>query len=214
MGIEKRYGYCICHDKYSPLNSKGLCPIGAKERHERSAASKNMVVKKKRNEKEIKKENGFDNALRNDIHKSLGIFSTVYGDYRKPQLAMEVQKQAAKKKTKINHISKEKAKENTELARLKKTKILEIGKTCEMCGKHGEVDLFHIIGVGDKKHSTNPVNTILSCRFCHLVWGANDWSKIVKFKNFDEIMERLKSLDEGKYWKLKHKIDEYYAKSN
>ena len=215
MGIEKRYGYCICHDKYSPLNSKGLCPIGAKERHERSAAAKNMVVKKKRNEKEIKKENGFDNALRNDIHKSLGIFSTVYGDYLKPQLDLEVQKQTPKKKKKINSISKDKAIEISLLGAIKKQKIKVQGKACEMCGKHGEVDLFHIIGVGDKKHSTNPLNLMLCCQEpCHNAWTNNDWSKIVKFKNFDEIMERLKSLDEGKYWKLKHKIDEYYAKSN
>lgn len=208
MGIEKRYGYCICHDKYSPLNSKGLCPIGAKERHERSAASKNMVVKKKRNEKEIKKENGFDTARRNANHDGL---QEVEGRNRGTQTPISVQKQVAKKKTKINHISKEKAKENTELARLKKTKILEIGKTCEMCGNHGEVDLFHIIGVGDKNHSTNPINLLLACRWCHLIWGANDWSKIVKFKNFDEIMERLKSLDEGKYWRLWHKVKPFIS---
>lgn len=43
------------------------------------------------------------------------------------------------------------------------------------------------------------------CEMC----GKHGEAKIVKFKNFDEIMDRLKSLDEGKYWKLKHKIDEY-----
>ncbi len=122
---------------------------------------------------------------------------------------MEVQKQVTKKKTKIKPISKDKAAEISLLGIIKKQKIEVQGKVCEMCGKHGEVDLFHIIGVGDKKHSTNPINLILSCRFCHLVWGANDWSKIVKFKNFDEIMERLKSLDEGKYWKLWHKIEPF-----
>lgn len=173
-----------------------------------------MVVKKNSNKKEIEKENGFDNSRRNCIHESHRIFSTVHGSHRKPQLAMEVQKQTAKKKTKINPISKVKAAEIALLGNIKKQKIEVQGKVCEMCGKHGEVDLFHIIGVGDKKHSTNEKNLSLSCRFCHLVWGANDWSKIVKFKNFDEIMERLKSLDEGKYWKLKHKIEKYENESH
>lgn len=206
MGIEKRYGYCICHDKYSPLNSKGLCPIGAKERHERSAAAKNMVVKKKRNEKEIKKENGFDTARRNDNHDGL---QEVEGRNRGTQTPLSVQKQVAKKKKKIKPISKDKAIEISLLGIIKKQKIEVQGKACEMCGKHGEVDLFHIIGVGDKNHSTNPINLLLACRWCHLIWGANDWSKIVKFKNFDEIMERLKSLDEGKYWRLWHKVEPF-----
>jgi hypothetical protein len=50
MGLEKRYGYCICHNTMSSLNAKGLCPIGAKERHEKSAESKGLTIKKKGND--------------------------------------------------------------------------------------------------------------------------------------------------------------------
>lgn len=50
MGLEKRYGYCICHNTMSSLNAKGLCPIGAKERHERNAESKGFTIKKKYND--------------------------------------------------------------------------------------------------------------------------------------------------------------------
>ncbi len=205
-----KYGYCLNHPKTYAINAKKLCSVCTKERHERSAASKGILTKNARNNENIaitEIDNGTDNTRRNTSFDSL---QQVDGSYREPQLAMEVQKQASKKKTKINPISKDKIRELSRLAEIKARKKALQTSECEMCGKQGEVDLFHIIGVGDKKHSTNPLNTLLSCRWCHLIWGANDWSKIVKFKNFDEIMERLKSLDEGKYWKLKHKIDKYY----
>jgi hypothetical protein len=182
-----KYGFCLNHPNKIARNAKRLCDTCTKERHERSAESKGFTIKKK--------EDGFSK-----IHNELS--------------RQELYKEAKSKKTKIKPISKDKASEINLLSEIKKQKIHKVGKQCEICDKPGEVDLFHIIGVGDKKHSTNPTNLLLSCRFCHLVWGANDWSKIVKFKNFEEIMSRLKSLDEGKYWKLKHKIDKYYEQSN
>jgi hypothetical protein len=176
----------------SSLNAKGLCPIGAKERHERSAESKGFTIKKK--------DDDINGSIKNDSRDSTN-----------NRLLEETTKTSPinKAKIKINNISKIKVIELAELAKIKKCKISLQGKNCELCEKQGEVDLFHIIGVGDKKHSTNETNLLLSCRFCHLVWGANDWAKIVKFKNFNEIMERLKSLDEGKYWKFWHKIEKH-----
>lgn len=202
-----KYGYCLNHPNTYAVNAKKLCAVCTKERHERSAESKNMVVKKKSTEKEIEKDNGINTTRRRAIE--LRSIQESCERNERPHGKVQEKRQATFKKAKINPISKDKATEIATLGAIKKQKIEVQGKVCEMCGKHGEVDLFHIIGVGDKKHSTNTINLILSCRFCHLVWGANDWSKIVKFLNFDEIMERLKSLDEGKYWKLKHKIDEY-----
>lgn len=183
----------------SSINAKGLCPIGAKEAREKSAESKGLTIKKK--------DNGFDNTRRRTPNLR-GIQRVSKWD-KNTHISIQVQKQTFKKKAKIKPISKDKAIENAELAKIKKQKIESQGNVCEMCRNNGNVDLFHIIGVGDKKHSTNPINLLLSCRFCHLVWGANDWGKIVKFKNFDEIMERLKSLDEGKYWKLWHKLERF-----
>ena len=170
-----KYGYCLNHPQTYAINAKKLCGVCTKARHEKSAESKGLTVKKK--------DDG--GQQRNGIHKSIRSFPKLNGSYRKPQLDLEVQKQVTKKKTKINPISKDKAAEISLLGAIKKQKIEVQGKVCEMCGNNGEVDLFHIIGVGDKKHSTNPINTLLACRQCHDIWGANDWLKIVKFKNFD-----------------------------
>lgn len=49
----QKYGICICHGRNNPINSKGLCPIGAKKRHERSAASKGMLTKSARNNENL-----------------------------------------------------------------------------------------------------------------------------------------------------------------
>lgn len=49
----QKFGICTCHNKNNPINAKGLCPEGARERHEHSATMKNMVVKKNRNNLEI-----------------------------------------------------------------------------------------------------------------------------------------------------------------
>ena len=202
-----KYGYCLNHQNTYAVNAKKLCGVCTKERHNRSAESKNMVVKKKSNKKEIEKDNGLNTTRRRAIE--LRSIQESCERNERPHGKVQKERQATFNKNKIKSISKDKTTELRRLAEIKKSKILVEGSYCAMCGKQGDVDLFHIIGVGDKKHSTNTINLILSCRFCHLVWGANDWSKIVKFLNFDEIMERLKSLDEGKYWKLKHKIDEY-----
>lgn len=176
--------YCLNHPNTYAVNAKKLCGTCTKARHVKSAENKGFTVKKK--------EDGFSKA---------------HNEFGRQQLFKEKFKT---KKTKIKPISKDKASELRRLAEIKKSKITLQGNACEMCGKNGEVDLFHMIGVGDKKFSTDENNLMLSCREpCHNAWTNNDWSKIVKFKNFDEIMSRLKSLDEGKYWKLKHKIDEY-----
>jgi len=179
--MEKRYGNCVCHNRYSSLNAKGLCPEGARERNNLVAINKGF--KEKENEC-------------NERSYETGI----------PIRPIE------SKKAKINRISENKKHELAFLAEIKKSKIAAQGSKCEMCEKQGEVDLFHIIGVGDKKHATNPENLLLSCRFCHLIWGANDFEKILKFNNFDDIMNRLKALDSGKYWKFRHKIEKHILK--
>ena len=203
-----KYGYCLNHPNTYAVNAKKLCAVCTKERHERSAESKNMVVKKKSTEKEIEKDNGINTTRRRATE--LRSLQESCERNERPQGKVQEKRQTTFNKAKINPISKDKATEIATLGAIKKQKIKVQGKACEMCGKHGEVDLFHIIGVGDKKHSTNPLNLMLCCQEpCHNAWTNNDWSKIVKFKNFDEIMERLKSLDEGKYWRLWHKVEPF-----
>lgn len=191
--MEKRYGNCVCHNRYSSLNAKGLCPEGARERNNLVAINKGFKVKEDDNERsegnariEFGGENKYEEIITPATYKS--------------------------KKAKINRVSENKKHELAVLAQIKKSKIAAQGSKCEMCEKQGEVDLFHIIGVGDKKHATTPENLLLSCRFCHLIWGANDFEKILKFNNFDDIMNRLKSLDSGKYWKFRHKIEKHVLK--
>lgn len=41
----QKYGICTCHNKHNPINSRGLCPEGARERRECSAASKGIITK-------------------------------------------------------------------------------------------------------------------------------------------------------------------------
>lgn len=197
-----KYGYCTNHSTRFAVNAKKLCTECTRERHRKSAESKGFTIKEK------------SNGSLEDIHTRQEDPAQPNGQDISFPRREGIQKGAFTfKKAKIKPVSKDKAIEVSILAKIKSEKIRELGKVCEMCPRHGDVDLFHIIGVGDKKHSINPINLLLSCRFCHLVWGANDWGKIIKFKNFDDIMERLKSLDEGKYWKLKHKIDEYLVKA-
>lgn len=202
-----KYGYCLNHPNTYAVNAKKLCAVCTKERHERSAESKNMVVKKKSTEKEIEKDNGINTTRRRAIE--LRSIQESCERNERPQGKVQKKRQTTFNKTKINPISKSKNIELSKLVKIKKRKILLQGNACEMCGAiSGCLDLFHIIGVGDKRFSTDDRNLMLSCREpCHNAWTNNDWAKIVKFKNFDEIMERLKSLDEGKYWKIKHKID-------
>lgn len=68
----QKYGICTCHNKHNPINSKGLCPEGARQRHKYSASMKNMVVKKKSNKKEIEKEDG-TNSTRGRTQELRGI---------------------------------------------------------------------------------------------------------------------------------------------
>ena len=50
-----KYGYCLNHPNTYAVNAKKLCAVCTKERHERSAESKNMVVKKRVPKKKSKK---------------------------------------------------------------------------------------------------------------------------------------------------------------
>jgi hypothetical protein len=43
--LDKRYGNCVCHNRYSSLNAKGLCPEGARERNNLVAINKGFVIK-------------------------------------------------------------------------------------------------------------------------------------------------------------------------
>lgn len=222
MGL-KKYGICICHDKFNPINSKGLCPIGAKERHKKSAESKGLTAKEKENDEELRKSRSQGTSiypLRGRLRTKEPKTSKSFGSILQQKLERENEASVLKaektkkyplKKTKIKPVSKDKAIELSRLAQIKKRKISLQGKNCELCGKSGEVDLFHIIGVGDKRFATDERNLLLSCRDCHNSWTINDWARIVNFSNFNEIMERLRSMDEGKYWKLKHKIDKYHG---
>lgn len=206
--MTQKYGICTCHNKHNPINSRGLCPEGVRDRRESSAASKGIITKRVKAKNE---EDGSDNTRgRTQELRSIQDFS----EFDRGQQGEIPEKKPLNFKTsKIKPRSEKKKQEDVELARIKKLKIAELEKKCEMCGRPGEVDLFHIIGRGDKKYSSDPTNLLLSCRWCHNVWTANDWGKIIKFNNFQDIMDRLKSLNEGYYWKLKHKIDEYLQRN-
>lgn len=205
-----KYGFCLNHPKTYAVNAKRLCAVCTKGRHKKSAESKGLTVKEKENNGESRQSRSqrtsiypIRRGLRTKEPKTPKSFGSIL------QKPTGKERKATVKKTKIKPVSKDKAIELSRLAQIKKRKISLQGKNCELCGKQGEVDLFHIIGVGDKRFATDERNLLLSCRDCHNSWTINDWARILKFSNFNEIMERLRSMDEGKYWKLKHKIDEH-----
>jgi len=138
MGLAKRYGYCICHNTMSSLNAKGLCPIGAKERHEKSAKSKGIITKNARNVENLaiskgftikKKEDGICNRAREDRVEGCD------GQLRSKDKSFK------KTKTKINYRS-EKGKELAKQELLLFQKLFqERPPSCEYCGT--EITVFN-----------------------------------------------------------------------
>jgi len=108
-----KYGYCLNHPNTYAVNAKKLCAVCTKERHERSAESKNMVVKKKSTEKEIEKDNGINTTRRRATE--LRSLQESCERNERPQGKVQEKRQTTFNKTKIKSISKDKAKELNQL---------------------------------------------------------------------------------------------------
>jgi hypothetical protein len=117
-----------------------------------------------------------------------------------------------------NGIAKEsdkQKKDNAKLAAIKAKKIKEMGSECESCGQTGALDLSHLAPKSTfPEHKTNERLLVLhgserygTC-YCHTNWESNNYKEIAKFKNFHEIMLRIREMDEGYYWVLVHKFKE------
>ena len=87
-----KYGYCLNHQNTYAVNAKKLCGVCTKERHNRSAESKNMVVKKKSNKKKSKKT--MDLILHEDERQS-------YEAYKSLVSAMSDHKEKFKRKDRL-----------------------------------------------------------------------------------------------------------------
>jgi hypothetical protein len=123
----------------SSLNAKGLCPIGARERHERSAESKNMVVKKNRNNLENKIEDGYSNTQKYelqhfDIRTSIHETNNVQNEFETRNTIL-ANKKTIKQKTKI----KPRSAKNKELVKAELLVFKKIWESrphyCEVTGK-------------------------------------------------------------------------------
>ena len=115
-----KYGYCLNHPNTYAVNAKKLCAGCTKERHERSAESKNMVVKKKSTEKEIEKDNGINTTRRRATE--LRSLQESCERNERPQGKVQEKRQTTFNKTKIKSISKDKAKELNILSEIKNSR--------------------------------------------------------------------------------------------
>lgn len=82
---------------------------------------------------------------------------------------------------------------------------------CGFCGKelrNGDiVDLAHLIRVGDeKKYKCDERNVVLAHRDCHDIYDNNTAGAIQLFM-WDDIVKRIKEIDEGAYNRLMLKLD-------
>lgn len=119
------------------------------------------------------------------------------------------------RKTAIRKRSKKQEEELMALAEIKRRMIAEFGEKCMSCGRVGPVDLSHIIKRQMKKFVLDQRNLVLqgsehsgTCR-CHDYWEDRNFGEVVKFLNFDEILARLRSMDEGKFWRFVHRFEKH-----
>lgn len=96
------------------------------------------------------------------------------------------------------------------LSEIKARKIEMQGERCESCGEFSLVDLSHLLPRSVAPGLvTDERNLILQRRDMHVAWEHKKWDQIVKFKNFWEIFIRIRSMDEGHYWRLVHRYKDW-----
>ena len=140
------------------------------------------------------------------------MWSRVNGCYECHIAAKMLSKDNEKPPKKINKVSRKQVKSNkaVELAKLKVLArwIENYGYVfCSSCGKtEGRIDMSHLIPISDNKALEGDVRNILpQCGdVCHPIQERG--SRLMKgFINYEEIMSRIKEMDENYYNKLKVK---------
>jgi hypothetical protein len=117
------------------------------------------------------------------------------------------------RKTPVRKKSERQRDEEAELALIKSVLVEKYGERCMSCGKPGPVDLSHLIKRQEKRFVLDPRNLVLqgsshtgTC-LCHDNWEVRDYSEVAKFINFSEILARIRSMDEGKFWRFVHRFE-------
>jgi 5-methylcytosine-specific restriction endonuclease McrA len=91
---------------------------------------------------------------------------------------------------------------NRQLGLLKKKKLKECGHRCS-CGSTFMLDLSHLISKGQgKTHELNPLNSVIDCRNCHIVWERGTWEEKEKLVNFYQRLKNMKIVDEADFNRL------------
>lgn len=121
-----------------------------------------------------------------------------------------------RKKT-LRVVSERQEAELAALAVVKLEMVARLEERCQSCGAYGPVDLSHLIKRQDKRFVLDPRNLVLqgsehtgTCR-CHDEWEVGNFEKVRLFRNFDELMARVREMDEGKYWRMVHRFEKQKA---
>lgn len=103
----------------------------------------------------------------------------------------------------IPAITSKKQREAQILAKIKAEKIERLGKACECCGSHGQVDLsHHIPGSKGLPYKLDPEASCLSCRPCHVGYEGLKYHMIANFKNLATILAYLKPRNPTRHDKI------------
>ena len=102
----------------------------------------------------------------------------------------------------IPPMSDKKRKAKAIIALLKGERIAEIGKKCECCGLHGEVDYSHNIPISLREDlETVKGAGHLAHRHCHILWEHLQHPKeVLKFVNLDWLLDYLWNNDKKRYY--------------
>lgn len=174
---------CKEHGEYLLYSSFTKCPQCLKEKQNDTNRSKNEPPNMRRHTAHIMGDNK----------------PSSYGSKNKASLGNGISKRSAKKQE-----------EDRKVAAIKANLIKEHGLVCQSTGKHGAVELSHIIPRSLRPDLiTNPINCMIQCHEAHEAWEHKVMNKVAQFKNLGDIMKRLKQLDYGRYEKIINNLREH-----
>lgn len=200
------YGCCKVHPDSKAVNAKGECkPCQHLRTHKEPLE---VTLKRKQDEYYRKYMQKVGSYIKDRGDKDDHVSKRSNSGFRLDSSFRNLPKYRIKKK------SKSQAGTNRELSKIKEALINEKGGACESCGRHGNVDLSHLIPRSQRKDmECDTANLALKCRKCHAEYESRNFFAIRKFKNYEEIMSRIKILDEGYFWRMVNKFNDQVEKS-
>jgi len=128
---------------------------------------------------------------------------------KKPSLLKSVP--IIKKASKINKVSQKQKEINKDLKKIYEERgKVEKNSYCGSCLGTSFLTHSHLVPRSyNKKLITDPENLITQCVTCHGIYEARDIGGMRKFKNYQEILDKIMHLDINFYQFLLEKIEKY-----